>query len=223
MGNGADKILSICEQRGIEISDFFASDGFVRGHEFHGKRVLSYSEAKEKYGAENMIVLLSFASSLPDVLANIYRIADECELYAPDVPVCGTNLFDGVFYERNEERIEAVESLLADEKSKEVYRSVICPSDVGIVILYGCGKIARKHLGGLMIERHGSNAVSIKLSAEHLVLNERQSVGYLSHLRTVLGDVLLTHRLHEAPTLDELHSCHVGKKVIHQLLLIPQQ
>ena len=108
MGNGADKILSICEQRGIEISDFFASDGFVRGHEFHGKRVLSYSEAKEKYGAENMIVLLSFASSLPDVLANIYRIADECELYAPDVPVCGTNLFDGVFYERNEERIEAV-------------------------------------------------------------------------------------------------------------------
>ena len=125
MGNGADKILSICEQRGIEISDFFASDGFVRGHEFHGKRVLSYSEAKEKYGAESMIVLLSFASSLPDVLANIYRIADECELYAPDVPVCGTNLFDSNFYEANEAKIEAVESLLADEKSKEVYRSVI--------------------------------------------------------------------------------------------------
>ena len=31
MGNGADKILSICERRGIEVSDFFASDGFVRG------------------------------------------------------------------------------------------------------------------------------------------------------------------------------------------------
>ena len=125
MGNGADKILSICESRGIEVSDFFASDGFVRGHLFHGKRVLSYSEAKEKYGAENMIVLLSFASSLPDVLANIYRIAEECELYAPDVPVCGTNLFDSAFYAENEEKIRAVEELLTDEKSKEVYRSVI--------------------------------------------------------------------------------------------------
>lgn len=125
MGNGADKILSICEERGIEVSDFFASDGFVRGHLFHGKRVLSYSEAKEKYGAENMIVLLSFASSLPDVLANIYKIADECELYAPDVPVCGTNLFDANFYAENEEKIEAVEALLADEKSREVYRSVV--------------------------------------------------------------------------------------------------
>ena len=48
MGNGADKILAVCERYGIEVSDFFASDGFVRGHSFHGKRVLSYSEAKEK-------------------------------------------------------------------------------------------------------------------------------------------------------------------------------
>lgn len=125
MGNGADKIISICEKYGIEILDFFASDGFVRGHMFHGKRVLSYSETKEKYGAENMIVLLSFASSLPDVLANIYKIADECELYAPDVPVCGTNLFCREFYDENRDKIKAVESLLADERSREVYKSVI--------------------------------------------------------------------------------------------------
>ena len=125
MGNGADKILSVCAERGIEISDFFASDGFVRGHMFHGKRVLSYSEAKEKYGADNMIVLLSFASSLPDVLENIYKIADECELYAPDVPVCGTEIFDAEFYEKNADKIETVRSLLADEQSVYVFDSVI--------------------------------------------------------------------------------------------------
>lgn len=125
MGNGADKILSVCERYGIEISDFFASDGFVRGHMFHGKRVLSYSEAKEKYGRENMIVLLSFASSLPDVLANIYRIAEECELYAPDVPVCGDNLFNYEFYTENKEKIDQIEALLCDVKSKEVFRSVV--------------------------------------------------------------------------------------------------
>ena len=125
MGNGADKILSICERYGIEVSDFFASDGFVRGHLFHGKRVLSYSEACEKYGRENMIVLLSFASSLPDVLDNIYRIAEECELYAPDVPVCGENLFCSEFFEANAEKINKVRELLSDESSKKVYDSVI--------------------------------------------------------------------------------------------------
>ncbi len=125
MGNGADKILDVCAEKGIEIADFFASDGFVRGHMFHGKRVLSYSEACEKYGKENMIVLLSFASSLSDVLANIYRIAGECELYAPDVPVTGEQLFDAAFYEENQDKIALVESFLADERSREVYRSVI--------------------------------------------------------------------------------------------------
>ena len=38
MGNGADKILAVCAEKGIVVSDFFASDGFVRGHFFHGKR-----------------------------------------------------------------------------------------------------------------------------------------------------------------------------------------
>ena len=105
MGNGADKILDVCTRYGIEVSDFFASDGFVRGHSFHGKTVLSYSQAKEKYGAENMIVLLSFASSLPSVLETIQNVADECELYAPDVDVCGTNLFTKEFFEANKGKI----------------------------------------------------------------------------------------------------------------------
>ena len=48
MGNGADKIISICERYGIEICDFFASDGFVRGHTFHGKRVLSLPNGIER-------------------------------------------------------------------------------------------------------------------------------------------------------------------------------
>lgn len=125
MGNGADKILSVCERYGIEICDFFASDGFVRGHLFRGKQVLSYSEACEKYGCENMIVLLSFASSLPEVLENIYRIASECELYAPDVPVCGENLFDYEFCKKNEGKINQTELLLADMKSVEVFTDVI--------------------------------------------------------------------------------------------------
>ncbi len=125
MGNGADKILAVCERYGIEVCDFFASDGFVRGHSFHSKRVLSYSEAKQKYGAENMIVLLSFASSLPDVLDTIYAVANECELYAPDVPVCQSDLFCREFYEENKEKIYAARDLLHDEESRRIFDLVI--------------------------------------------------------------------------------------------------
>ncbi len=125
MGNGADKILAVCERYGIEVCDFFASDGFVRGHSFHSKRVLSYSEAKQKYGAENMIVLLSFASSLDDVVQNIRRIAAECELYAPDVPVCGDTLFTLDFAREHKRELEEVYDLFEDETSREIYKNVI--------------------------------------------------------------------------------------------------
>lgn len=125
MGNGADKILGVCEKYGITVADFFASDGFVRGHSFHGKRVLSYSEVKEKYGAENIIALLSFGSSLPDVLSLFKRVNEECELYAPDVPVCGENLFTIDFFKENQEKILVARALLADDTSRRIFDNVI--------------------------------------------------------------------------------------------------
>ena len=47
MGNGADMIIDVLSALGISHSDVFASDGFVRGHFFHGKKVLTFSEIKE--------------------------------------------------------------------------------------------------------------------------------------------------------------------------------
>lgn len=125
MGNGADKIIAVCEAYGIPVADFFASDGFVRGHSFHGKVVLSFSQACEKYGAEHMIVLLSFASSRPEVLETIDRVASACEMYIPDVPVCGTDLFNTEFYESHLQEIAAARALFADEESRRVYDGII--------------------------------------------------------------------------------------------------
>ena len=125
MGNGADKILAVCDSYGIPVADFFASDGFVRGHSFHGKVVLSFSQACEKYGAENMVVLLSFASSRPEVLETIERVAATCELYIPDVPVCGTDLFNTEFYDTHRDEIAAARALFADEESRRVYDGII--------------------------------------------------------------------------------------------------
>ncbi len=123
MGNGADKIIAVCRRYGIEISDFFASDGFVRGHAFHGKTVLSYSDIKAKYG--DFIVLVSFATALPEVLERIYSIDREAELYVPDVPVFGETLFSSEFVRDNLDRILECAELFADGESVRVYESVI--------------------------------------------------------------------------------------------------
>ena len=125
MGNGADKILTVCERYGIEVLDFFASDGFVRGHSFHGKTVLSYSAVKEKYGAENIIALLSFGSSLPDVLELFKKVNSECEMYAPDVPVCDGEIFTLDFFDKHKNEIVSVYDMLEDEISKSIYENVI--------------------------------------------------------------------------------------------------
>jgi FkbM family methyltransferase len=72
-----------------------------------------------------MIVLLSFASSLDEVIGNILRVASECELYAPDVPVFGETLFDLDFFSAHRGEIERVYELLADDESKKIYENVI--------------------------------------------------------------------------------------------------
>lgn len=123
MGNGADKILAVLADRGIAVSDFFASDGFVRGHLFHGKRVLSFEEIGEKY--ENFLILLAFGSSLDSVTAYIRALAARYPLFAPDVPVCGGELFDGEFFRKNRAFFEEARALLADERSRQVFDDVI--------------------------------------------------------------------------------------------------
>ena len=81
MGNGADKIINVLESKSIKFQGVFASDGFVRDKLFHGHKISSYNELKQSFG--DMIVLLCFGSSLPNVIENILKIAAEQDLYAP--------------------------------------------------------------------------------------------------------------------------------------------
>ena len=98
MGNGADKIWNVCDRYGITVHGVFASDGFVRGQVFHGTVVQAFDAICTQHGADALIVLLSFASSRPEVLDTIARVASICELYAPDVPVFGGGLNRAVMY-----------------------------------------------------------------------------------------------------------------------------
>ena len=123
MGNGADKIIDVLDRYGVTVSDFFASDGFVRGHSFHGKRVFSFSEIKEKY--QDFIILLSFGTNRREVLDVIYSLDANFELYAPDVPVAGNELFNYEFFTEHKKELERARSFLADEKSKEIFDCMI--------------------------------------------------------------------------------------------------
>lgn len=122
-GDGADKILSVMERKGIKASGFFASDGFVRDRYFHGAHVMSFSEAEEKYG--DFTVLVAFGSSRPEVIENVKHIASRHRLFIPDVPVCGENLFDADFYLSNLDRIGEARKLLCDGRSVDVYDDII--------------------------------------------------------------------------------------------------
>jgi len=123
MGNGADKILAIMEAHGIAPADFFASDGFVRGHQFHGKRVLSFSEAREKY--PDMLILISFASARPELLARFDELDAEYETYAPDVPVSGDTLFTWDWFCAHRANFNAAYALLADDESRRIFENLI--------------------------------------------------------------------------------------------------
>ena len=123
MGNGADKIINFLEENGIHYSDVFASDGFVRGHSYRGKIVLSYSQACEKY--DDFIILLSFGTKLPDVMERIIYLNSIHELYAPDVPVCQGEIFNEAFFDAHISELECARDLLSDERSRQVFDNVI--------------------------------------------------------------------------------------------------
>lgn len=123
MGNGADKIINVLESYNIEFLGVFASDGFVRDKYFHEKKLISYSEAKAKYG--DMIVLLCFGSAREDVRQNVLKIAAEQELYAPEVPVVGGGLFCEEYYLKNKQKFDMVYECLADDLSKKTYENMI--------------------------------------------------------------------------------------------------
>ena len=117
-GNGADKIIDKMIEDGSfeKIKAVFASDGFVRKRTFRGFEVECYSDVKARLG--DMIVLMCFGSSRPEVLENVIRISGENEFYAPDVPVYGKEVFDSGYYEKNKALIEEASAMMEDDISK---------------------------------------------------------------------------------------------------------
>lgn len=123
MGDGAEKILHVCAQRGIPVAGIFASDEFVRGHSFAGYQVKKRSELEQELG--DFVAVIAFASSRPEVLALFDDLDRTHTTYAPDVPVAGGKLFDLAFVQAHCDELEQAYALLADDRSREVFAATV--------------------------------------------------------------------------------------------------
>ena len=123
-GDGADKVLARLAETGVPVSGIFASDEFVRGQQFHGFTVRTYSELLAL--RETVIVLIAFASELPDVLERFYKLASVHETYAPHVPVfSGEETVTAAWIKKYERELQMVYERLADAVSRETFASVL--------------------------------------------------------------------------------------------------
>lgn len=125
MGNGADKILCAAKDKGVTVKGIFASDGFVRGHAFHGMPVRAFGEILAAYPDGECVVLLAFGTARPEVLTLIENVASHYPLYVPDVPVCEGALFDSAFLHAHREELFAARACLANKPSRRLFDAII--------------------------------------------------------------------------------------------------
>lgn len=123
-GNGGDKILDACINKGISVSGVFASAGFVRDRYFRGMKVKSLEQLEDELGCE-LCVLLCFGATLESVCENIKAVSEKHTLYAPDVPLYGGELWDWEKYDRCFPELCETEKLFADERSKKLFSDII--------------------------------------------------------------------------------------------------
>ncbi len=121
MGNGAELTMKYLAEHGIAYDGVFASDGFVRGQTFLGQKVLSVSEAEEKYG--DFTAILSFALE-GEKRKLAYDFAKKHTLFCPSVCPFG-GVYDKSFFFENKDAFEALYLSLADSASKKALKQLI--------------------------------------------------------------------------------------------------
>lgn len=123
MGNGADMIIEVLDEIGVKISGIFASDGFVRGHSFHGFQIQKYDDICDRFN--DFIVLLTFAVHNKETIEKIRLINQKHTVLSPTVPIAGKGLFTLDFIRENENLFDKAYNMLADEKSRKDFVDVL--------------------------------------------------------------------------------------------------
>lgn len=136
-GNGADRVFAEFNRLGIVPQYVTASDSFARSRTFHGYKVLPLSELEQK--ESDFTVALCFASARKDVIANITSLSLRQRVIMPSVPVYGNEIFNKEYLKSHLNEINRAYERLADEKSKEVFKSLIEFQITGdLNLMFGC-------------------------------------------------------------------------------------
>lgn len=125
MGNGAEKMMKVCEEYGIDVEGVFASDGFRAGKIFLGFTVMSLSEVAAKY-TDGFIALVCFGCPSADMRAYLGRVKRAGGIvYMPHLPLFGGELFTADHFKANEDRIFKAYSLLRDGRSRALFKDIL--------------------------------------------------------------------------------------------------
>jgi FkbM family methyltransferase len=138
MGNGAEKIFEYLTSRGVAISGVVASDGFVRGQDFLGFKVISITEASEKHGSLCLVLCFGLEGEKSHFLADL---AKKHRLISPNLPVFGEGACDKGFILENAESFERVYEMLADSESKEIFLNILKYNVTGDIAFLEKGKM----------------------------------------------------------------------------------
>lgn len=139
MGNAADRIIDWCEANGVRIQGVFASDEFVRGQVFRGFTVERYDALVERLG-KDLLIVIAFASELPEVLARFTELAAAHEVLAPHLALFDEEEVVSIAWlQKYEEQLQSVYGRLADEESRKVFAATLNYKLSGkISYLLGC-------------------------------------------------------------------------------------
>lgn len=122
-GNGADVLLEELARRSIPVYGIFASDEFARGQTFGGFTVKKYSDFEEELG--EFTILLAFGSDRPEVRENILALSRRQELFVPDIPVRGGEIFTREYASAHSDELLKAYELLEDERSRRVFEDIV--------------------------------------------------------------------------------------------------
>ncbi len=186
-GNGADKILDELNRLEIEISGVFASSGFVRERYFRGFKVMSIEEAEEKFG--DFLALFSFGSNRPEVIENIKSIMARHTLLAPEVPVCGGEIFNAEYARRHKKEIEKAYNMLCDEQSKKVFeQTILFKLDGDISRLFSCESDEDEAFNSILKLKEGDSFLDLGAYNGDTVLDFVKRVGRFGRIIAVEPD-----------------------------------
>lgn len=123
-GDGGDKIIAELERRDIPLAGVYVSDDFARGQEFHGITVGRYSDLVAEPG--RYIVLIAFASELPELLERFRELDSLQETYAPHVPIFpGDETVSPAWLDKYRAQLEEVYGRLGDGFSRKVFAGIL--------------------------------------------------------------------------------------------------